>query len=189
MQYLTLDWLVFTLPLVLAFALFGATMAGVDGDFEPDTEVGDMDKVLAMLGIGKIPLSLMLFVTLATFGVVGLLLKVRMPDEGASFHVCAATLVALFAGNGLSRLIAKYVPTVETYAMSKADLVGLVGVAITPIHPITGGLVSVIDKRSGRHRVSAVPVDAWLAPVGISVRLVSYDPARDVFEVLPGENQ
>lgn len=189
MEYLTLDWLVFILPLTLAFILFGATLVGFDGDFEPDVDVeaDGLDKILSALGIGKVPLSVMLYATLASFGMIGLYLKTHHSDKPQLFHVCFALLLSMFVGNVLARLFAAFLPSVETYAPSKRGMVGLYGVTITPVHPVTGGVVSVIDLRGQRHRVTVVPADTirGVVPVGVEVVLSHYDVAKDVFEIIP----
>jgi hypothetical protein len=104
----------------------GAGAIGHDLDVDVHAE-GD---VLGWLGFGVLPLSILLIVFLAAFGLIGLVGQQVARDLAgallpATIAVPAAAAVALPVTGVLARGLARILPRDETTAIDPGDLVGL----------------------------------------------------------------
>jgi membrane protein implicated in regulation of membrane protease activity len=136
-------------------ALFGGELSGLDADGGPEGEFGGdgpdeataADGMLAWLGVGRVPLGLLLSVDLLMFGGVGVvaseLAAVLLPGLlVAPVAAVVATVLAPLAGARLARSIARFAPSTETHGASRASLIGRWGRAELTI-----------DRDFGRARV------------------------------------
>lgn len=160
---------------------------------EPDHEASFVQSLLSFLGFGKAPLSIVLTVLLIGWGVLGLLTNFALQHVvPADWMVAAASLpVAGFGGLALTgavtRLLAKWMPGTETYAVGKAELIGLTGTATLNIDR-GFGTANVRDRGGDLFQVSCrVYAHGRELAKDSRVVLVDYDSAGDFFYVAPFE--
>jgi len=202
--------LIFTIPLLLAFAFSGLALLGlfdVDGfdlDLDLDADV-DLDADadvsggggLQALGLGMIPLSLFLVVFCFSFGWIGLLL-VNLLGSVVSSMVgpgLATSLVLAIPAAGAAVLITAPTarllqPLFRDYGIAAGanELVDTVGVLSTQRVTPTFGSATVRMKGRGRVEVSvrAAEHDNGLdLDYGDRVLLYDYDPERNFYYVAP----
>jgi len=186
MKHLAWDWLIFELPIIFAVLIAAASVFGFDGDmFDADTDTDD--SLLSFLGLGRVPLIVILFSYPLVFGFTGLLIKhgLLWSNSNVSFQVCMSTLMAAGWGTVLSKLFARWLPSVETYVPSQQGLVGLVGIVRDGIPAGYVGSIAVPFNEKPTMHVLGVTQDGWTAPAGACVVLESFD--GKVFSVVPYE--
>jgi hypothetical protein len=148
---------------------------------------------LSWLGVGKVPLSLMLLVFLLTWGSVGFLTNAAARERGADgweaarWSIPLALLVGVLVTRTVVMLLARYVPLNATSALPLRGLVGSVGEALYPIDAAFG--MAVVRDANGDLKHVACRVGEGVAPVekGARVRLVAYDDAARMFYVAADE--
>lgn len=160
------DTIVFTVALVL-MALIGLVEAiGLGGaGLGLDTDAPDND-LLSWLGVGQLPLLVLLVVVLTLFGVIGLSfqqLMVELTGETITPWLAgpAAAAAALPLTAVLARRLARILPRDETSAIDIDDLVGLRAVIVTG--RATSGSPArarVRDHHGQNHYVMAEPDNA-----------------------------
>jgi membrane protein implicated in regulation of membrane protease activity len=104
----------------------GASVAHLD--FDADAHAGDIG-VLSWLGIGRVPLLIVIVVFLATFGLLGLAIQqIATNLAGAPLSTWLAGPAAAFASLPLTglgaRALARIIPQDETTAVSLDTLIG-----------------------------------------------------------------
>jgi len=202
--------LIFTIPLLLAFAFSGFTLLGffdVDGlDVDLDTDLDtDMDVdtdadvggsgVLQGLGLGMIPLSLFLVLFCFSFGWIGLLL-VSLFGSSVSGMVgtgLAASLTLAVPAGAVAVLVTAPTarllqPLFQDYGIATGanELVGTVGVLSTQRVTPTFGSATVRMKGRGRVEVSvriAENDDGLDLNYGDRVLLYDYESERNFYYV------
>jgi membrane protein implicated in regulation of membrane protease activity len=169
-----------------------------DHDAEHDVQGGDggpspITELMLWLGVGRVPVGLVLMVLLFTWGIVGFITNnVLRPVMPRDWMVAFVSLpLALFGSAMATRtvtgLIAKYMPLTETSAKRHEALLGQVGEAMYAIDH-TFGMASVRDKTAGVMQVPCrVGSDYEMIAKGSSVLLVSYDASDKMYTVIPYE--
>ncbi|WAC22624.1 OB-fold-containig protein [Blastomonas sp. SL216] len=120
----------FASAIVLMLLIGGLQAAGL-GDLDTDSDLGDAasDGLLALLGLGRLPLLLWLALFLMIFGVIGYAGQQfwqALTGSLASAWLAAPVAAAVslpFTGAG-SRLLARIMPQDETTAVAVDSLVG-----------------------------------------------------------------
>lgn len=191
-----LSWqtLVFLLPLVVGVVLVGAlAFAGsVEGDGDADhahdgPHAGSAEHPLSILGLGRVPLSVLALSLCVIFGAAGLssnaLLRGLLPGAYGLASLGIAAVAALAGTSLVSRLFARLVPARESDNVRKGDLVGAVGHAIVEL---TGedGFLQVKDAGGTVHQVRARSAAGPL-PKGARVLLLEHRPEADFYVVEP----
>ena len=172
--------------------------ADADADADGDAEVGGggshaLMAALGWLGVGRIPLSLVLMVLLLTWGGIGFAVNqlarpfAHPPALAALASIPAAFFGAMLCTRGVSRFVGAYLPTNETYAKKRAELLGSFGSAVFDISQ-TFGVASVRDDRGNRHQVNCrVAPGRPALPKGSRLILVGYDPQTQFYQVVPDD--
>lgn len=201
-----LEWwnLIFLLPasaavlyvLLLAVGAAPVDDAGVDFDADVDGDAGN--DLLNLLGLGRVPLSLILISFCMLWGIIGWF-AVRafssLWQQPATF-IWPSLVVALLGATLLTRLmtglLGRIMPRTESYGAGARELVGRLAEARYAI-TTTGGSVQVYDQHGSMHEVPArvLPGDSPI-PAGARVILFRYDDVAgsylvaqdDVFESL-----
>jgi hypothetical protein len=142
---------------------------------------------LSWLGVGRVPLTLIVIVLLLTWGSAGFvasaLLRPREGWEAARLSLPVALVVSVFITRAVVLFMGRFVPLNETYAVRRGELVGCVGEAIYGINE-SFGMAMVRDGRGDLHQVTC-RVGAGIEPVekGAKVKLVAYGPRDRTFFV------
>jgi len=165
----------------------------VDSDHDADGEGegsghGSLFTALTWLGVGKVPLSIILMVLLMTWGSIGFATNVLArdlfghPGQLLGLSLPLALIGSLLITGGISKAIVRFIPLNETSARRRHELLGCVGEAIFSIDQVSG-VVSVRDEHGDLFQVSCrTRADAADAiPKASRVKLVAYDAPRKLF--------
>ncbi|MBU3077835.1 YqiJ family protein [Sphingomonas quercus] len=156
---------IFTAALVLMFAIgaiealgLGASGLGVHLGLD-----ADHDGLLGSLGVGRVPLLILLTAFLATFGAIGMVgQQFAAIFTGAFLSPVIAVPGALVAAVPLTvlvaRVLARVLPRDETTAIGVDELVGLTGTVMIG-KAVTGSpaRARVVDRHGQAHHVLAEP--------------------------------
>jgi membrane protein implicated in regulation of membrane protease activity len=168
-------------------------MADVDGDIDTDLEAdagaGRAVGVLGWLGIGQVPLVLVLMALLGSFGFIGLLTStllietVSLPVElGFAIALLVALVLGFFGGGVLSRAFGRVVGR-SSLAVSNEQLVGRAGVVVSASVSPSYGRVAVRDSQGTMHTVFAVVEGGTNLPERAEVAITRYDASQRRFVV------
>jgi membrane protein implicated in regulation of membrane protease activity len=130
---------------------------------------------------GRLPLLILLILTLGLFSILGFFIQGVAHGVGVSVPAWVAGLLSAAwtvpMVRTCSRAIAKILPRDETYAVEEADFVGHVGeVSVGPLDQGLPGRVRLKDVFGNWHTVAArAKADQDALPVGASVLLVERD--------------
>lgn len=157
------------------------------GDVDADGDV--FGAILSVLGVGRVPLMLVLMAFLSTFGISGLIANLFIVDATTSYPGWAFVVVLLVSlmlgvvlGGRISRLFGRLAPDSST-AITLEQLVGRVGIVVSPSVSPTYGRVQVRDVYGSLHTVYAVTASDTRIPEHNEVALLDYDAARRCFVV------
>ena len=163
------------------------TEAHADGDSDShDSHDGGRLAALGWLGIGRVPVSIVLMVMLLSWGSAGILANALLQSRGA-----AAAAISIPAALGASALVthwvvlfvARWLPLYETTARRRHALLGCVGQAIFPID-WKFGMVAVRDDLGDLYQVPCRTSDpGQTIPKDSKVKLVSYNGKQGIFNV------
>lgn len=194
--------LVFLAPLAFGVALVSglAFGLGADADGDADTDVeADLDSdakvhldahgngLLGLLGVGRVPLSMLLLTLSILFGAVGLavsaLLQEKWPDAYGPISVAVALFVALVGTGRIASFVARVAPTTETYRVRRQDLVGRVGHAIVEL--TDGDGFAQVKDHEGNVQQVRVRTDGPVIAKGTSILVVDYSREGGWYLVAP----
>lgn len=186
---------------------FGETDLDGDGDFDTDADADadhDIDHdvdgetepqasplliIVSWLGVGKVPLSIVLMVFLLTWGAAGLVCNLLLVSRGAAaatVSVPMALTAAVLVAHWVSWFIGRYLPLYESTARHRHALLGATGEAIFPIDP-RFGMASVRDDTGDLYQIPCRADDNQPIPKGSKVKLVSYNAKQGIFYVMLAE--
>jgi hypothetical protein len=162
-----------------------------DADSEHETTAPVHAAMLSWMGVGRVPVSVVLMVLLLTWGVAGFLTNAFLQERGAWAAVLSIPLAALasvLCTRGVVSAIARYLPLYETTAKRRHALLGCVGEAILPIDQ-KFGMAGVRDATGDLYQVPCRIEDSS-APIakGTKVQLVSYNVKQGLFCVRPASD-
>ncbi len=153
-----------------------------------DLEPGMLTRALSFLGIGRVPLSIIIISFCFLWGFFGFAGNTLLaPILPSLIFVWASIAIAFVVSLSLTRIlanvIAKIMPATETYAVSLDQLVGKWGESITTIDE-TFGQAHVHDDAGVLHTVQCVVRSGETTiPRGSQVILLFFDKTRSVFSV------
>jgi membrane protein implicated in regulation of membrane protease activity len=158
--------------------------ADSDADSDQETQAPIHVTMLGWMGVGRVPVSIVLMVLLLTWGVTGFLTNAFLQQRGAAAAMASVPLAALTSiifTHVVVTAIARYLPLYETTAKRRHALLGCVGEAILPIDQ-KFGMVGVRDATGDLYQV---PCRADQSPdmisKGTKVQLVSYNAKQGLF--------
>jgi membrane protein implicated in regulation of membrane protease activity len=144
-----------------------------------------------LLGVGSVPVSMIVMFILLTWGGIGFLTNqiahefVAEPWKVALISLPIAGFGSLMITSVLTRLIGKFMPMRETYARRCHELLGSSGEAIFPIDE-KFGMVSVRDDHGDLFQVACRLRPGTAAiPKGASAQLVGYSAKERMYYVIP----
>lgn len=160
--------------------------ASVDHDAD-DAGHGSLSlAALSWLGLGKVPLSIILMVLLLTWGVVGFIANTAMDSRGAAaalVSIPVAAAISLLVTHFVAAMIGRYLPLYETTAHRRHELLGKVGEAIFPIDQ-KFGMVAVRDETGDLYQIACrTESQGETIPKGSNVQLVAYNAKQGLFFV------
>jgi membrane protein implicated in regulation of membrane protease activity len=181
---------------------FGEQDADADADVDMEVDLNaDMDAdvagaeggsaqgPLAAVGVGRIPLSLVLLAFLLSFGAVGLIGNTLVSSSFGTYPTWAfipmliiTTILGLLLTGRISGMIAAIAPNTST-AIGFEQLVGRTGIVVSHSLSQTYGRVQVRDSHGSLHTVYAVLAEGEPLPDQTEVALVAYDAAQRRFIV------
>jgi hypothetical protein len=213
---------IFLIPLCFGMMLVFGTAFGMvgDADLELDADLdldGDIDassdvdhdhampeghveslepsltmRALSLLGVGRVPISVVMMTMSFLFGGVGLALcfffePVLGAGDIAGILAVSGAFITMFVGTGtVSRVVARLMPTTETYVLGKRALEGRIGKVP---HEVTTerGFLLISDVRGDIHEVKCRTREGSIEG-GTHVLVVQYVREGDHYIVQPAED-
>lgn len=155
-------------------------------------ESGFSQKILNILGIGQVPITLLLGIFMFCWGACGMAMNQFFsgigkyplvyiwPSMGITFLISFALTRAMAA------IVARTLPAEETFGVSRRELVGSTGKAVFTISA-KGGTVDICDKYGTLHREQAKTGDEESTVLsGTEVLILDYDVLDHKFIVKGG---
>lgn len=172
--------------------LHGHADAGADGgdDAHPSLQAA----ALSWIGLGRVPLSILLMVMLFAWGAAGFVVNqvvrtwVNEPWQVAIASLPVAVVTALLVTRVVVRSIDRWLPLNETTAARRHALLGATGVAIYDVNE-RFGLASVRDRTGDLYHVPCrlEPGRGEVVGKGGRVVLTGYSAASKSFFVVPAD--
>jgi hypothetical protein len=153
--------------------------AGADHDLHP----GVLGSAVSFLGIGKVPMSILMMSYCFVWGATGMASLNMLGEPSVTKAIGIAAGASVLITRYLALGIAKLVPSVESYHTPLSTLVGLGGEVLYAITD-SSGTVRVHDVETNLRDVPCrvAPGDKSI-PAGTKVVLFHYDAAKQVFYV------
>jgi hypothetical protein len=199
------------------YALSGVTFGEMDADSDVDADAdhdltdadmhvnvghhGDHDHelhahhhppfyvaALSWLGVGKVPLSILLMVWMLSWGPIGFVTNQLMqPHVAQEWMAALYSIPASLGGSvvitrGLVRAMAKYVPLNETYARRRHELLGMTAEAIYRVDE-SSGVCSLRDEHGNLHQIACRVELGQPIPKGAKVKLVGFNAEKSIYYV------
>jgi hypothetical protein len=168
----------FYIPIIIGFVMaLGSAFGYVDHDVHVDTDAhidvhdaghehsgdghsggGLFSWLLLGLGVGRAPITIVFMVGMLLFGGLGAISNIflRPLIEISSIFALVSFGIAIIGGFFLTgffaRMIARYMPSVESYNVKLEQLVGCTGVTVVLVDEKSGA-VDVNDHENNMHRV------------------------------------
>ncbi|HJV33217.1 MAG TPA: hypothetical protein VJ694_04280 [Patescibacteria group bacterium] len=142
---------------------------------------------LDLLGVGRVPLTLVLAIAGLTFGGTGYVGNILLSGTGldaayfAWITIPGAFVAMTFLTGGVARGINRIMPTSESYNVTQHDLVGRTGTLVLPADA-TRGLAQVTDRQGNVFNVTCRTDGAELAS-GQEVLVLEYAADKELFVV------
>ena len=194
-------------------ALLGGAEIDADGDADLDADAetdleGDMDAdanaegnepgateahgagFWAALGVGRVPLGLLLALDLLLFGGLGVvgaesLARWWPRSVAATLWLPIALVGALYLGARVARCVARRLPTEETYAVSRDALIGQIARAELDVDA-RFGRAKVVDDGGALHFVRCHSTGPRIA-AGTELVLTDRDPETGVYTAVAAD--
>lgn len=173
----------------------------VDHDADHDQAGGEHDhdahhehqerlflKALTLLGIGKVPFSIVWMTAALVFGGAGIVLNtvlapvLRVPWIYGWISFAGALVVMVTVTGYFAGIVHRLMPTTETYAGKRSDLVGCCGTLVLATDE-KRGLANVHDPRGNLHQITCRTMNGTTIPSGVAVTVVDYMKENNVYVV------
>ncbi len=203
------EWqtLVFALPLGFGVLLvLGSAFGLVESDLELDIEaeadveaeadieaeaatdaqsvhVSHATQLLELFGIGKVPMAILITCFSLLFGGIGLAAKFLFsawPTLTMPIALGLAISSAFGLTSAIGKAVARWLPSTETYATKRHQLVGSLGVAELPIHK-SFGLANITADDGSLLKVRCIS-ETQIAK-GEPILITDFDPATNQYLV------
>lgn len=166
-------------------------------DHGADHDATFLAHVADLLGLGRVPLSISLMLMLLIFGgtgtTVNLALAERLAGGGSALpSILIAVLAVLVLAGPCSRLLGKVAPSIETYPVTRRDLIGCTAILLNDTDE-QGGYAQARDREGNVHNItcrtySAAPTASEAPsrgplPKGTQVLIIDFEPASNRYAV------
>ena len=137
------------------------------------------ERAFAVLGVGRVPLTVLLMIASLYFGGLGIILNTLLSSAGLAPALYGALAVAgAFVGmvgltGATARLIHRHLPTSESYPISRHDFAGCSGTLLLPADS-SSGYAQIKDREGNVHNIQCRTTGAAL-PKGTVILVVEYD--------------
>jgi hypothetical protein len=145
-------------------------------------QVSLLGRGFGLLGMGKVPMSILGLSFCFIWGAAGLLLNVFVGVENMGQVILFAALAAVIGSRALAEGLALLLPREESYHTPKADLVGQVGEVLYEVTR-SSGTVRLCDPSGNLLDLDCRIQDGAGIKAGTKVVLQEYEPTSDVFFV------
>jgi membrane protein implicated in regulation of membrane protease activity len=148
-------------------------------------------RALSVLGLGKVPVSILFTTMMVLFGATGLACNGLFgsvfpwgwaPNVYVWPSLGVAVLLSLTLTGSIAQLLNRIMPTSETYAIREDDLVGRIGELLYAVPAGQRGMADVKDEGGTWHRIRVQPLEGDL-PKGTDIIVVRYHREGDYFDV------
>lgn len=163
--------------------------ADADGDGDAESEGNASASVLTFLGVGKAPLGVLMMAACFLFGFSGLAVDLTLEHllgSSVTWLAVSAAIAGLFTlgtTGAVGRALGRMVPSKETYASTKTDLLGRAGTAALATDA-RFGLATVTDAGGAQIKVRCRTLDDDDAIArGEALVIADYDEDDDTFLV------
>jgi hypothetical protein len=153
--------LVFYLPLALSLLLTATSALHLHHDHD----------------LLDVPISIVLLIACLSFGGLGLLCNALFAPGLASVAVAAAGMLVITRQS--AKLLARHLPSSETYLISRRDFTGCSGTLLLPADE-SCGYAQIKDREGNVHNLQCRAVSGRLAK-GTTIVIVEYDEERKSF--------
>lgn len=146
-------------------------------------------KAWAALGFGQLPLSLAIMLLSLLFGGIGAVMNTALrpligtPGLYVWPSLAAAVLGSVFLTRLVGRLLVRVAPTLETYSVSRRDLIGCSATLISDADEQVGYAL-LRDREGNPHNITVRTYRGGL-PKGEVVLVVDYDEERKGYLIEP----
>jgi Protein of unknown function (DUF1449) len=192
---------IFYIPLVIGVLLVLGSAFGShdqDGDVEHDVHGaldapghgdghGALGKALEVLGVGRVPLTVVLMMASLLFGGLGVIMNTLLSAARVpGWLVPAIAIVAAFAGmlfltGSAVRVINRAMPATETYRITRHEFAGCTGVLLLPADE-SSGYAQVKDREGNVHNVKCHTSGDTIAK-GTPILIVQYEEESKTYLV------
>jgi membrane protein implicated in regulation of membrane protease activity len=161
--------------------------AGHDHDQDHDGHHG-VGRMLELIGVGKVPLTLALMTALVLFGGLGIIMNVILGALGVSpgligpISLVAAAIYAVILSGQTAKLIARFLPTSESYHVTRQDFAGCTGTLLLPADE-SSGYAQVKDREGNVHNLKCRTVRGATLAKGAPILIIEYDEATRTYVV------
>ncbi|HET7506405.1 MAG TPA: hypothetical protein VFK02_35540 [Kofleriaceae bacterium] len=144
-------------------------------------------RAFAVLGVGRVPLTVILMIAALCFGGLGIILNALLVSIGLAPAVygpisIAGALVGMVALTGTTaRLIHRHLPTTESYPITRHDFAGCTGTLLLPADA-SSGYAQVKDPEGNVHNIKCRTTGGALAK-GTAILVVEYDEDARTFVI------
>lgn len=190
---------VFLIPLIVGILLsLGSSVGGADGDAHVEHDVGHdvahadgaggLSKALSLLGVGRVPFTLLLVVASLIFGGIGIIANALFASFGLAPGLFGPLSLALaFVGTVIStgavaKVIERVMPSVETYRVSKRDFEGCIGKLLLPADA-SSGYAQIKDPEGNVHNIKCRSLGGVPLAKGTEILVVEYEEETQTFIV------
>lgn len=148
-------------------------------------------KALMLFGMGKVPVTILIGIFMLSWGVIGLLANrifgsiMVLPAIYIWPSLAVTFVVSSAATRTVAEVAGRFMPSTETYGVSRLELVGLLGKAVYAVSE-KSGTVDIRDPYGTIHRVQAkTREDAVTIPASSQVMVIDFDESdkRYIVEV------
>lgn len=160
---------------------------GHGGNHDHDHGHSVFERALAVLGVGRVPFTVVLMITSLCFGGLGIILNTLLSSAGLAPSFYGPISVAgAFGGmvalsGAMARLIHRYLPSSESYPISRHDFAGCTGSLLLPADS-SSGYAQIKDPEGNVHNIQCRTTGAAL-PKGTAILVVEYDEATKTFVI------
>jgi hypothetical protein len=153
------------------------------------------DALSAVVGLGRAPISVLVMILMLAWGFFGFLANLTLypkSEPGAAQVWTMSVPLALIGGVLTTRIIAglvgRYLPTHESYALRRHELLGATGEALYTIDQ-NFGMVAVRDAHHDLFQVPCrVRADQPAIAKGSKVKLIAWNGKQQLYYVSPAES-